>query len=76
MSRKQTFFKRNIFFYSYFKIDLSQIIAYIMKMQATKISHDYDGNLAQKETFTKYAKIETFFRVIPLNGCFRWEIKS
>ena len=59
------------FFYSYFKIGLSQIIAYIVKIQALKICHDYDNNLAYKETFTKYAKIETFFRVTPLNGCFR-----
>ena len=65
MSRKQTFF------YSYFKIGLSQIIAYIVKTQALKICNDYDNNLVYKETLIKYAKIETFFRVTPLNGCFR-----
>ena len=69
-------FLKETFFYSYFKIDLSQIIDYIIKMQAIKICHDYNNNLAQKETFTKYAKIEKFFRVTPLNGCFRLEIKS
>ena len=40
MSRKETFF------YSFFKIDLSQIIAYIIKIQAIKICYDYDNNLA------------------------------
>ena len=43
------------------KIDLSQIIAYIIKIKAIKIYHDYNNNLAQKETLTKYAKIETSF---------------
>ena len=42
---KETFLKETIF-YSYFKIDLSQIIAYIIKIQAIKICHDYDNNLA------------------------------
>ena len=61
-------FLKETFFYSYFKIDLSQMIAYIIKIQAIKIRHDYDNNLAQKEIVTKYAKIDTFFRVTPLNG--------
>ena len=76
LCHKNKHFLKQLFFYSYFKIDLSQIIACIIKIQSIKIFHDYDNNLAQKETFTKYAKIETFFRVTPLNGCFRWGIKS
>ena len=67
---------RKHFLYSYFKIDLSHIIAYIRKIQAIKICYDYDNNLAQSKKFKKYAKIETFFPVTPLNACFRWEIKS
>ena len=39
-------FLKETFFYSYFKIDLSQIVAFIMKIQAIKICHDYDNNLA------------------------------
>ena len=57
MPQKQIISKKH-FLYSYFKIDLSQIIAYIIKIKAIKICHDSDNNLAQKETFTKYAKIE------------------
>ena len=33
-------------FYYYFKINLSQIIVNFIKIQAIKISHDYDNNLA------------------------------
>ena len=46
MPRKQTFFKRNSFFIPILKLIYLKIIAYIIKIQAIKICHDYNNNLA------------------------------